>query len=107
VTSEDANDTASLIKSGSRLNGLKAIRDRLADELSNEGHQRGCECECGPSGADGRVVASLSKELRAVLLDLESLGVRAEVSPLDHLAAAVGDELAAARTRRQSAAAGP
>ncbi len=88
---DSTDDAASLISSGSRTDGLRALRARLAAELDT---------------AEGAAVASLSKELRPVLLELERLGVRAEVNPLDHLAAAVGDELAAARTRRQSAASG-
>jgi hypothetical protein len=79
------------ISSGSRVDGLKVLRDRLADELDS---------------AEGAAVAALSRELRAVLSELERLGVREEVTPLDDLASRVGDQLAAHRARRQSGATG-
>lgn len=56
----------------SRRAGLEALRDLLADELSNRGHTPGCMCECGGAG-DGRVVATLAKQLAAVMAELDAI----------------------------------
>ncbi len=74
------------ISSGDRTRALQALRDRLGAELDE---------------AEGTEVASLSRELRAVLLELERLGVRAEVTPLDDLASRVVTSLGQHRSRRQ------
>ena len=79
------------IASGDMIRALSAVRDRLAGELLV---------------AEGAAVASLSRELRIVLAELEQLGVSQEVTPLDRLAAQVGDQLAERRTRRGTAATG-
>ncbi len=80
------------IGSGNRVRALTAVRDRLAIELT---------------ATEGAAVASVSRELRIVLAELEQLGVRAEVSPLDALADGVVADINEARARRIAAAAGP
>lgn len=56
----------------SRYAGLVALRDLLAGELSNGGHIPGCLCDCGIA-ADGRVVATLAKQLSATLAEIDAL----------------------------------
>jgi hypothetical protein len=67
------------VSSGDRTTALTAVRDRLADELSV---------------AEGSQAAALSKELRAVLAELDSLSGGAEVSALDDLSARRAHRLA-------------
>jgi hypothetical protein len=80
------------IASGDRVKALTAVRDRLAAELGVAG---------------GSAVASISRELRIILIELEQLGVRAEVSPLDRLADGVTANIADYRARRATGATGP
>jgi hypothetical protein len=70
---------------------LCAIRDRVAAELVE---------------AAGRDVAALSKELRDVIREIEGMPSAERVTPLDELAGAIGDELAARRADRNTAAPG-
>jgi hypothetical protein len=67
---------------------LEHTRDRLLAELDSGGHAAGCECECGPV-ADGRVLATLSKELRATLAELDTLPKAKEASKSADLRARV------------------
>ncbi len=67
---------------------LEHTRDRLLAELDSGGHRLGCECECGPV-ADGRVLATLSKELRATLAELDTLPKAKEASPSAELRARI------------------
>jgi hypothetical protein len=78
-------------ESGNRAAILEATRDRLVAELADP------ECMS---------IAAVSRELRAVLAELESLGATSEVTPLDRLAAKVDDQLAERRARRGAAATG-
>lgn len=96
---------ADIVAEGDRRESLEAIRAVLAAQLDDTGHKRGCECDCGPV-RDGRVVAQVSKELRDVIRELDSLPTVERVTPLDQLAGVITDELAARRTDRGAAAAG-
>ncbi len=75
---------------------LAAMRDRLAYELDHVQHERGCECECGPTGADPRAVALVVQRLAEVVTQLDSLPPAEGVSRVD--------ELAGKRRARRSAA---
>ena len=90
-----------------RVRALRALKTLLATALEPPEHQEGCPCECGPPPGDGRVLAALSRELRAVLLEIEKLPGVEEDDPLDHIAASVEDELAPRRAARQSGTAAP
>jgi hypothetical protein len=57
---------------GSRQEALEGIRDRLAAELED---------------ASGRDVASIARELRLTLAEIDGLPVKREESPVDDLAA--------------------
>lgn len=102
----DAGPTLTeIVAQGDRRKSLEAIREVLAVLLGKHGHAPGCYCECGVGG-DGRVVAQVSKELREVLRELDALPTAERVTPLDKLAGAVHDELAARRPHRGTAASG-
>lgn len=75
-------DLAESVAAG-RREGLEAVRDRLADELES---------------ASGRDVASIARELRMTLADLDKLPDSREESAVD--------DLAARRRARRSHAAG-
>ena len=77
-----ADDLQEAVRQDRRA-ALAAIRDKLAGELQE---------------ADGRDAATVAKELRATLAELESLPGGKEVSPVD--------ELSARRAARRSDAAG-
>lgn len=66
-----AKDLVNAVESGDRREALEAIRDRLAAEMA---------------GAEGRDAATIAKELRAVMTELDALP-GGEVSKLDDLAA--------------------
>jgi len=51
---------------------------------------------------DGRLMVAIAKELRAVIAELDALPGGEGVGDLDRNAAAVADELAEARARRES-----
>lgn len=53
--------------------------------------------------ADDKVLAQLSRELRAVLAEIESLDTAPEVSEIDRIVAATADELAVRRRRTDAA----
>ena len=79
---------ADVVPLGDRLDSLKAIRDRLAEETSDtlwNKHKDECSCVCGMG--DGRMLVALVKELRAVITEIESMPVAKESSPSDQLAA--------------------
>lgn len=61
---------------------LVTLRDRLLIELSESGgHEPGCLCSCdAPVPSDGRVLSALSKELRAVIAELDAMPDAKEVS---------------------------
>lgn len=59
-------------------------------------HKRECTCTCGMG--DGRLLVALTKELRAVLTELEALPAAKGASKVD--------ELAARRSQRRETAAG-
>lgn len=100
-------DIPTVIATGDRPASLRALRDRLAQEL-DEGvvaqHRRECSCVCGI--ADLRAMVALIKELRAVIAELDGLPAAEEGSPLDDIAARVADEVGQRRTRRLAVAEG-
>lgn len=103
----NAVDVREVVASGDRALTLRALRDRLAEELDEERaatHRRECMCVCGMG--DGRVVVAIIKELRAVVEELDGLPVAEEESQLDRIAAARADEVAERRARRLAVADG-
>ncbi|MGK5737264.1 hypothetical protein [Micromonospora sp. URMC 103] len=64
-------DLSAVVASGDRRAALEAIRDRLAGELTV---------------AEGREVASVAKELRETIRELDSLPLPEGVSGVDQLA---------------------
>jgi hypothetical protein len=84
-------DLPTVVSSEDRRASLSAIRDRVARELV---------------GAEGRDVAALSKELREVIREIDSLPTAERVTPLDKLAGAVTDDLAQRRASRLADATG-
>jgi hypothetical protein len=88
---------------GDRRASLRAIRDMLAveaDDTKWSRHKRECHCVCGMS--DARVRVAIAKQLCAVMAELDALPGGEEETDLDRNGAAVADELAAARARRES-----
>jgi hypothetical protein len=73
--------TSNPIADGNEIQALTAIRALLAERLAD---------------AEGAPVAAISKELRAVLMELRRLGATTQESPLD--------EIAARRAKRRGAA---
>lgn len=86
-----------------RRAGLVALRDLLATQLSDGGHIVGCSCDCGIA-ADGRIVATLAKQLAAVMAELDALpGVpEGEASKVVSLQSRIAEK--AAKMGRDSAA---
>jgi hypothetical protein len=82
------------VTQGSRLGRLKALRDLLTIALTT-------------GEALSKEIPQLSRELRAVLAEIDALDTAAaEVSDIDRLVAEAADELADARRRRTDAQAG-
>jgi hypothetical protein len=81
---DSASELRKVIRSGDRRRSLEAIRDRLAAELQD---------------AEGRDVAPISKELRAVIDQLDRIPGGKEVSKRDELAARRARRLADAKGR--------
>jgi hypothetical protein len=77
-----------IVTEGDRRKSLAALRDRLAGELDalSNVHEGGCGCDCGPPAQDGRVVVQLTKELRAVIAELDGLPAAKGVSAVDEVA---------------------
>ncbi len=101
-------DVREVVSTGDRAKTLRALRDRLAEELDEERaatHRRECECVCGMG--DGRVIVAIIKELRAVVEEISGLPDAEEDSPLDRIAAGVADEVGQRRTRRLAVPEGP
>jgi hypothetical protein len=82
VTDSDGDGIAEAVR-GDRRAALEAIRDKLAAELDD---------------AEGRDAATVAKELRATLAELESLPGGKEASAVD--------DLSARRAKRRADAAG-
>jgi hypothetical protein len=80
-----------VVAQGARRPSLESIRGKLAEQLEL---------------AEGRDAAILAKELRAVIAELDALPTGRLESRLDHIAAAVTDDLAARRAARQPEASG-
>lgn len=78
-----------VVDTDDRRAALEAIRYRVAQELQE---------------AEGRDVAVLSKELREVMRELDSLPAAGMESPLDRIAGAVRDDLAERRKTRSAGA---
>lgn len=78
--------------------GLAELAYRLAHDIDGSTeHVAGCECECGPASSDGRVIATLAKELRGILADIakeagddDSAGLGARLSAPVHGSAEPG-----------------
>lgn len=81
-----------VVAQSDRRTSLEAIRDRVAQELA---------------GAEGRDVAALAKTLADIIREIDALPTAERVTPLDKLAGAVTDDLAARRAARVADAAGP
>ncbi len=77
----------------SRPELLALARERLASELRGGGHLPACGCECGKA-ANASALAAVSRELRAVMAEIEALPRPENTSASGSLAARV----AAART---------
>ena len=84
-----ADGLVDAVRSGDRRRSLESMRDHLADRLDE---------------ADGKEAASISKELRAVMLELESIPTGEEVSTSDELAARRAARIAAAQSPERPAA---
>lgn len=78
-----------VVAGGDLRRSLEAVRDRLATELDT---------------ASPKDAAAIARQLTAVLEKLDKLPGAGEVTPLDRIAGAVTDELAARRDRRPGAA---
>lgn len=72
---------------------LVMARERLAAELRTGGHLPACGCECGKA-ANASALAAVSRELRAVMSEIEALPRPENTSASGSLAARV----ASART---------
>jgi hypothetical protein len=72
-----------------RLSLLREARDRIVDELRT---------------AEGATAAALSRELRALLLEIDQIPGSGEVTSLDVLADGITDELAQRRKDRLAGA---
>ena len=78
-----------------RLALLETARDLLAEALTAEQECPNCGAHIDVKTAD---LPQVSRELRAVLLDIDKIPGSGEVTPLDKLA----DDLAERRRRRQT-----
>jgi hypothetical protein len=67
---------------------LNLARERLVSELCNGGHLPACGCECGKA-ANASALAAVSRELRAVMAEIEALPRAENVSASGSLAARV------------------
>jgi hypothetical protein len=76
------------VVSTDRLSLLQHARDRLVAELAT---------------AEGAAAAAVSRELRALLNEIDAIPTSGEVSDLDRLADSVSDDLADRRRRRAEA----
>lgn len=73
-----------------RADILALAKERLVSELRGGGHLPVCGCECGKA-ANPAALASVSRELRAVLSEIESLPVSEVASASGSLAAQVAN----------------
>ncbi len=71
-----------------RAEVLHLARERLVAELRAGGHLPACPCECGRA-ANAAALASVSRELRAVLSEIEALPQSEKASASGSLAAQV------------------
>lgn len=69
---------------------LHLARERLVNELRTGGHLPACGCECGKA-ANAAALASVSRELRAVLSEIEALPQREKASVSGSLAAQIAN----------------
>lgn len=75
----------------SRREVLEHLRSKLLAEVESGGHKDTCDCECG-TAADGRVLTALTKELRAIVAELDALPAPAERSVSADLRARIAAE---------------
>lgn len=80
-----------------RLSLLRDARDRLVEAMNGELTCRQCARGVDPP------LASVIRELRAVLLEIDKIPGSGEVSDLDRLADGILTDLDAERKRRRSA----
>lgn len=64
-------------KAPTRREILEFLRTAITEEIESDlRHEPGCPCECGiPAEHDPKVIATLSRELRAVVAELDGLPV--------------------------------
>jgi len=96
---------SSVVPQGDQLRSLIALRDRLAaetDDTTWQRHKAECHCVCGMG--DGRLLAALVKELRAVMAEIASMPEAEGRSKLDDIESAVADLDQHRRSRRSRAA---
>lgn len=103
----DQPSIADVVPLGDLRASLEAIRDRLArelDEIKWAKHRRECVCICG--AADLRALVTVSKELREVMVKLETIpvvaAVESEVDKARAAAAVKNDEMARKRANRRA-----
>lgn len=83
-----------------RLSLLIVARDTIVSALSQSMTCPSCEAVLD---VPGNGLASLVRELRAVLAEIEAMPGSGEVTELDHLADGITDDLAARRRAREAA----
>jgi hypothetical protein len=79
-----------------RLSVLQEARDRLIAAMNGDLTCRQCARGVDPP------LAGVIRELRAVLAEIEKIPGSGEVTPLDHLADGITDDLAARRAKREA-----
>ena len=86
---------------------LEAIRDRLAQVMDGTaGHELGCPCECGAPFDAGKL-AGITRELRAVIAELDNFPEEGGGSQLDHITAERARRRGEAEANRQQDAPAP
>ncbi len=103
------DSVAQVIPQGDRRDSLVALRDLLAGEVDDAKlatHRRDCVCHCGM--ADLRALVALTKQISALMAEIDSLPETEGKSKLDDIVASVAtlDTHRRRRAPRGAAAAG-